>query len=162
MGCLSLRVPCSSCGPPRASWAVAAPLPWGPRRAGSLCLRLPPGKPLHSRALPSPVGCRAGGALSQGETPTHPPIGLYSLGLHPWWESSPRILASHRDALLLSCSVPSTTQSRNVSVVSLIPPFPGKSPCLTQLPDFLAGQEGTDRGQQAAGPVPATANARSL
>lgn len=80
MGCLSHVSPAARVGhlEPAGLWAAA--LLWGPGRAGSLRLRLLSRvSPLHGRALPSPAGLQGRGALSQGETPTHPPTGLY-----PW------------------------------------------------------------------------------
>ena len=82
-GSLSHCVSCSSCGPPRASWAVGGIPALGPRvRWKPLSVPTLPGKP-PPRQLPCRplLGCGVGDAVTQGETLTHPPTGLY-----PWWE----------------------------------------------------------------------------
>ena len=136
---------------PAGLWA--APLLWGPGRAGSLCLRLLSRvSPLHSRALPSPAGLQGRGALSQGETPTHPPIGL-TPGSAPLVGESSTQDPGHAESDF--CSVARSWKHHPAFRKSVQYSFgghlfsPGKSPCLTQLPDSLAGQEGTDGGWRA-------------
>lgn len=169
-GFLSHCVSCSSCGPPRASWVVGGIPALGPRlRWKPLSVPTLPGKPPPWQLPCHPLlGCGVGDAVTQGETLTHPPTGLYPLVCTPagrgkkeerervqkW--AAPNILATQNVASSQTPLPGGTTQrSGHLPIISLevIFSFLGNLPVSpSSLPSWLGRKELKGLVGQAARP----------